>query len=133
MDVTEIINEVNRLPSGKRLVLAYKIFGGIDRIERTELASERYRKVLAKTEEVTGMKNTPGKRDADSVFVRTISVWRMLDEGYTHTDIGKAIGKDHATVTYIAKLRKTALEIPMAYREHLAMYGKLNLALNNDD
>ena len=133
MDVTEIMDAVNRLPMGKRKILAYKVIGEIDRIEKLESASQRWDTILYKAIMVTGYPYTPGSRDAQSVLCRTISAWRMMDEGYTISDIGKAMGKDHSTVSYYAKQRKDAIELPVAYREHLAMYGKLILALSNDD
>jgi uncharacterized protein YerC len=133
MDVTEIMDSIKALPMGAKKDLAYKVIREIDRIEKLEGAAQRFATLLAIAESVTGLRNDPKRRDSQSVLLRTIIVWRMIDEGYSYTDIGRAMGKDHSTVSYFARMRKDAVAIPMAFREHLTMYGKLVLALNEND
>lgn len=133
MDVTEIMDSIKALPMGAKKDLAYKVIREIDRIEKLEGAAHRFATLLAIAESVTGLRNDPKRRDSQSVLLRTIIVWRMIDEGYSYTDIGRAMGKDHSTVSYFARMRKDAVAIPMAFREHLTMYGKLVLALNDND
>lgn len=133
MDVTEIMDSIKALPMGAKKDLAYKVIREIDRIEKLEGAAQRFATLLAIAESVTGLRNDPKRRDSQSVLLRTIIVWRMIDEGYSYTDIGRAMGKDHSTVSYYARMRKDAVSIPMAFREHLTMYGKLVLALNDND
>ena len=133
MDVTEIMDSIKALPMGAKKDLAYKVIREIDRIEKLEGAAQRFATLLAIAESVTGLRNDPKRRDSQSVLLRTIIVWRMMDEGYSITDIGRAMGKDHSTVSYYARMRKDAVAIPMAFREHLTMYGKLVLALNDND
>lgn len=133
MDVTEIMDAVHSLPMYEKKDLAYKVIREIDRIEKMEGVTQRWDTVLYTAITVTGKRYTTGSRDATSVLLRTISVWRMMDEGYSYTDIGRAMGKDHSTVSYYARMRKDAVSLPMAFREHLTMYGKLVLALNDND
>lgn len=133
MDVTEIMDSIKALPMGAKKDLAYKVIREIDRIEKLEGAAQRFATLLAIAESVTGLRNDPKRRDSQSVLLRTIIVWRMIDEGYSYTDIGRAMGKDHSTVSYYARMRKDAVSLPMAFREHLTMYGKLVLALNDND
>ena len=133
MDVTEIMDSIKALPMGAKKDLAYKVIREIDRIEKLEGAAQRFATLLAIAESVTGLRNDPKRRDSQSVLLRTIIVWRMIDEGYSYTDIGRAMGKDHSTVSYFARMRKDAVSLPMAFREHLTMYGKLVLALNDND
>jgi len=133
MDVSEIMQAVTRLPVGQKKALAYKVIGEIDRIEKMESASQRWDTVLFQAIRVTGYPYQAGSRDAQSVLCRTIAAWRMIEEGYSYTDIGRAMGKDHSTVSYYAGIRRDAIAIPSGFREHLAMYGKLTLALNSND
>ena len=127
------MDSIKALPMGAKKDLAYKVIREIDRIEKLEGATQRLATLLAIAESVTGLRNDPKRRDSQSVLLRTIIVWRMIDEGYSYTDIGRAMGKDHSTVSYFARMRKDAVAIPMAFREHLTMYGKLVLALNDND
>lgn len=133
MDVTEIMDSIKSLPMGAKKDLAYKVIREIDRIEKMEGVTQRWDTVLFTAIRVTGKPYTTGSRDAQTVLVREIAAWRMMDEGYSISDIGRAMGKDHSTVSYYARMRKDAVAIPMAFREHLTMYGKLVLALNDND
>ena len=133
MDVTEIMDSIKALPMGAKKDLAYKVIREIDRIEKLEGAAQRFATLLAIAESVTGLRNDPKRRDSQSVLLRTIIVWRMIDEGYSYTDIGRTMGKDHSTVSYYARMRKDAVAIPMAFRVYLTTYGKLVLALNEND
>jgi len=133
MDVTEIMDSIKSLPMFEKKDLAYKVIREIDRIEKMEGVTQRWDTVLFTAIRVTGKPYTTGSRDAQTVLVREIAAWRMMDEGYSITDIGRAMGKDHSTVSYYARMRKDAVAIPMAFREHLTMYGKLVLALNDND
>jgi len=133
MDVTEIMDSIKALPMGAKKDLAYKVIREIDRIEKMEGVTQRWDTVLFTAIGVTGYQYTTGSRDAKTVLIREIAAWRMMDEGYSISDIGRAMGKDHSTVSYYARMRKDAVAIPMAFREHLTMYGKLVLALNEND
>lgn len=133
MDVTEIMDSIKALPMGAKKDLAYKVIREIDRIEKMEGVTQRWDTVLFTAIRVTGLPYITGSRDAQTVLVREIAAWRMMDEGYSISDIGRAMGKDHSTVSYYARMRKDAVAIPMAFREHLTMYGKLVLALNDND
>ena len=133
MDVTEIMDGFKSLPMYEKKDLAYKVIREIDRIEKMEGVTQRWDTVLFTAIRVTGLPYITGSRDAKTVLIREIAVWRMMDEGYSISDIGRAMGKDHSTVSYYARMRKDAVAIPMAFREHLTMYGKLVLALNEND
>lgn len=133
MDVTEIMDSIKALPMFEKKDLAYKVIREIDRIEKMEGVTQRWDTVLFTAIRVTGLPYITGSRDAKTVLIREIAAWRMMDEGYSISDIGRAMGKDHSTVSYYARMRKDAVSIPMAFREHLTMYGKLVLALNEND
>ena len=132
MDAKELIDAAGQLTLPQQKQVANWLIWHIDKIEHREAAEERYKTIVKTVEEVTNMRNDPKRKDNDSVFVRTLTVWRMIEEGYTQTDIAGAMGKDHSTVAYINGIRKTAKLIPAAYRAHLYSYDKLKLALNDD-
>ena len=131
MDAREIIEATRQLPLGQQKQIANSIVWNIDKIEHRMDAAERYAVILQTAEAVTNMRNDPTRKDSDSVFVRTLTVWRMIEEGYSKMDVSRASGKNHATIVYLDKIRKAAREIPAAYKAHLNMYNKLIIALNN--
>ena len=131
MDAKEIIDATRRMSLGKQKYIANWIVWNIDKIEHRQSAEERCATIMSAVEQVTNMTNDPARKDNDSVFVRTLTAWRMMDEGYTKMDISRAIGRDHSTIVYIHKLRKTAEQLPNAYRQHLYFFDKLNKSLND--
>ena len=129
MDAKEITETVLALPIGAKKRLCAKLIWDIDRLAHLADAGDRYAQVVAVAEEVTNMRNDPARKDAGSVFVRTITAWAMLDEGYKLAEIGKAMGKDHSTVAYLKRLRRNAAELPAAYAQYNYAYKKLKKAL----
>lgn len=129
MDAKEITETALALPIGQKKRLCAKLLWDIDRLEHLADATDRYTRVVAVAEEVTNMRNDPARKDAGSVFVRTITTWAMLDEGYTLAEIVRAMGKDHSTVAYLKRLRRNATELPAAYGQYTYAYKKLKNAL----
>lgn len=129
MDAKEITETALALPIGQKKRLCAKLLWDIDRLEHLADATDRYTRVVAVAEEVTNMRNDPARKDAGSVFVRTITTWAMLDEGYTLAEIARAMGKDHSTVAYLKRLRRNATELPAAYGQYTYAYKKLKNAL----
>lgn len=129
MDTKEITETVLALPIGAKKRLCAKLIWDIDRLSHLADANDRYAQVVAVAEDVTNMRNDPARQDAGSVFVRTIAVWVMLDDGYKLAEIGKAMGKDHSSVSYLKRLRRDADALPMAYAQYLHAYKKLKQAL----
>lgn len=132
MDAKEIIDSVHNLTLSQQKYVAKWLIWHIDKVEHREAADERYKAIIAVAEEVTNMRNDPKRKDNDSVFVRTLTAWRMMDEGYTQKDIASAMKKDHSTVAYISSIRKAAKQLPNAYRAYLYSFDKLQNALKND-
>lgn len=129
MDAKQITDTAMALPVGAKKRLAARLIWDLDRLAHLADAGNRYASIVAVAEEVTNMRNDPDRKDAGSVFVRTISAWVMLDEGYKLAEIGRAMGKDHSTVAYLKRLRRDATELPAAYGQYLFAYKKLKQAL----
>jgi len=132
MDAKEIIGVCGNLSIAQQKQVANWLIWHIDKIEHREAAQERYNTIVKAVEGVTNMHNDPARKDNESVFVRTLTAWRMADEGYTQMEIAGAMGKDHSTIAYINGIRRAAKQLPNAYRMHLNSFNKLKLALNDD-
>lgn len=131
MDVNEIMDAVRPMTLAAKKEIAYKVIREIDRLEILESAEARFAAIIQTAEEVTGLRYDPERRDYCSVMLRTVTAWRMMDEGHSVSDIGRAMGKDHSSVSHYAAQRRDAKDFPAAYRSQLALYGKLVLALND--
>lgn len=132
MDAKEVIEAAGGLTLAQQKQVANWLIWHIDKVEHREAAEDRYKTIVAVCESVTNMRNDPDHKDNDSVFIRTLAVWRMVEEGYTKMDIARAMGKNHATVLYLYKIHKAAEELPNAYKAYLHSFNKLKLALNDD-
>lgn len=131
MDAKEIIDATRKMSLGQQKFIANWIVWNIDKMEHRQSAVDRCSAIMSVVEQVTHMVNDPKRKDGDSVFVRTLTTWRMIEEGYTKMDISRAIGRDHSTIVYIDKLRKTAKQLPKVYRQHLYFFDLVNKTLNN--
>ena len=63
-------------------------------------------------------------RDMEDVWARTFMAYQMLNEGYTTTEIGEQMQKDHATIIYLRKKMQDVFELPWAYRDILEQWNE---------
>lgn len=63
-------------------------------------------------------------RIPEHVWARTMVAYQMVKEGYTTTEIGHQMMKDHSSVTHMNKKMQDALGLPQAYRDVLQIWDK---------
>ena len=86
------------------------------------LCEERYLFLVKKAEEATGSKL--GKsRDKWNSFLRKMVAHRLVREGYGVCEIGRAMGKDHSSVSCMAKRMDDLLYFPRVYAEENGLYA----------
>lgn len=126
MDIPEIMEAVKALPAWKQRAIASQVIWHIDKTASRESAKARYDTLVEKAEAVTGYTNLPNQRDGRSVVVRTLATWRMIEEGYTKSDIARCMNRDHASVIYLEGKIKAALQIPAAFQDLIGWHTKMN-------
>ena len=87
--------------------------------------AERYAEVLAAAEEAVGVKMNPG-RNAMTTTVRSFVAYRLHKEGYSYTDIGRMMGRDHSSVIHLVERKENALSVPGAYKKETEMFNRFN-------
>jgi len=87
--------------------------------------AERYAEVLPAAEEAVGVKLNPG-RDALTTTVRSFVAYRLHKEGYSYTDIGRMMGRDHSSVIHLVERKENALSVPGAYKSETEMFNRFN-------
>ena len=85
--------------------------------------AERYGEVLAAAEEAVGVKLNPG-RDAVTTTVRSFVAYQLHKEGYSYTDIGRMMGRDHSSVIHLVERKENALSVPGAYKQETEMFRR---------
>ena len=96
-----------------------------ERYDCTAPIAERYEEVLAAAEEAVGVKLNPG-RDAVTTTVRSFVAYRLHKEGYSYTDIGRMMGRDHSSVIHLVERKENALSVPGAYKSETEMFNRFN-------
>ena len=61
-------------------------------------------------------------RSSANAFIRKMVAHRMMSEGFGSSDIGRAMGKSHATVIYLSKCMNDMLSLPVFYRHEVTLY-----------
>lgn len=76
---------------------------------------ERYPGVLACAEQVCGNKLTDS-RERENILVRSFVAYKLHEIGYSYSEIGKMLKRDHSTVTNLVHRVRDMLSLPNAYK-----------------
>ena len=85
--------------------------------------SERYPFILSKAEDVIGKKLTSA-RSANNTLIRCFVAYKMHQEGYSLSDIGRQMSRDHSTVTNLVHRVRDMLSLPNAYKWEVQQYKR---------
>ena len=83
--------------------------------------AERYAALLPVAEEVVGVKLTQTRNGVDSL-IRKFIAYRLSEEGYGRSEIGRAMKRDHATVLNLYQRMNDIISMPRFYRREIGMY-----------
>ena len=61
-------------------------------------------------------------RSNENTLIRKMVAHRLIDEGYGCSEIGRAMGKHHATVLHLNRCMVDMLSLPACYKPELCMY-----------
>lgn len=92
--------------------------------------SERYEYILDRAEKSVGEKLS-SQRTAGNTLIRSIVAYQMRKEGYTITDIGKQMNRDHSTVTHLVRKFNDMLSVPAAYESEIEMFRDFEKSIVN--
>ena len=130
-DIMDISEEVEVTPNGPRVY--YQEI--LDRFVKSRTFRKditpcelRYKVVLEAAESVVGFRL--GKaRTSVNTDIRAIVAKILRSEGYSLSEVGDAINRDHSTVHALVKRVDEVLAIPESYREFYDMYNRTKEAL----
>lgn len=88
----------------------------------------RFPFVLACAEQATGRKLSR-ERSKDNTTFRAFVAYKLREEGYTYSDIGKMLQRDHSTVMHLCNIMRDMLSVPMAYQDEMKMYREFERLL----
>lgn len=95
-------------------------------------ADARYAALLAIAEDVTNHTMTR-TRDFENVAIRRMVSFRMREEGFTATDIARAMGMHHATVLHYCAQMRDFFQEPIFYAGDIVQYARFKDAVEEAD
>ena len=81
----------------------------------------RFPVVMSAAEQATGRKLSKERSKENTIF-RSFVAYKLREEGYTFSDIGKMLQRDHSTVVHLRDIMRDMLSVPNAYREEINMF-----------
>lgn len=96
---------------------------------KPEDAASRYAVMKATMEEATGEPLSPCRRDNRNSWRRAIIAATLAEEGFSETQIGAAMGRDHSSVNAMKRNVKKALSYPTMYGDVLDTLYEFKLKL----
>lgn len=84
---------------------------------------ERYPVVLQAAEQATSWVLTD-TRERENTLIRQFVAYKLHGEGYSYTEIGKIMKRDHSTITHLAYRMRDMLSLPNAYKWEVQQYKR---------
>lgn len=128
-DIRDITTAVHEMPQGKATT-AEEYYRAILRHLRQEKnvlppVDERYPGVLACAEITCGSPLTD-TRDAGNTLIRSFVAYRLHGEGFSFSEIGRMMRRDHSTVAHLVYRMRDMLSLPNAYKQEVRLYEEFD-------
>lgn len=84
---------------------------------------ERYPGVLACAEIACGQALTDS-RERENTQIRQFVAYRLHNEGYSYSEIGNVMNRDHSTITHLAHRMRDMLSLPVMYKVEVQQFKR---------
>ena len=84
---------------------------------------ERYPLVLRAAEQATSWMLTDS-RERENTLIRQFVAYKMHGDGYSYSEIGKMMKRDHSTITNLVHRMRDMLSLPNAYKWEVQHYKR---------
>lgn len=84
---------------------------------------ERYPIVLRTAEQATSWMLTDS-RERENTLIRQFVAYRLHKDGYSYSEIGKIMKRDHSTITHLVHCMRDMLSLPNAYKWEVQQYKR---------
>ena len=93
---------------------------------------ERFPGVLACAELACGQPLTD-TRERGNTIIRQFVAYRLHNEGYSYSEIGKVMNRDHSTITHLANRMRDMLSVPYAYRTEVSQFKEFDKLIGKEN
>lgn len=115
------------LPLADRLALIEALRGSI--VAGYETRDQRLHQLAAKMQAISGQDVRTNRKPA-AVNARYVFSLIATQEGFTQSEIGRFLGRDHSTVHYMLGQMGRAFELPHQYPDTIALYNQFVNAIS---
>ena len=84
---------------------------------------ETYPKVLQAAEQATSWMLTDS-RERENTLIRTFLAYKLHNDGYSYSEIGKMMKRDHSTITNLVHRMSDMLSLPNAYKWEVQQFKR---------
>ena len=92
---------------------------------------ERYIEILPVAEKIIGVKNSK-ERTFELTVLRCMVANRLLNEGFSGSDIARAMKYDHSTIWFYIKKKEDFFSLPLMYEREVTWFKQFDEALKDD-
>ena len=84
---------------------------------------ETYPKALQAAEQATSWMLTD-TRERENTIIRSFVAYKLHNDGYSYSEIGKVMKRDHSTITNLVHRMRDMLSLPNAYKWEVQQYKR---------
>ena len=128
-DIEEIISTASRLCEDRIRPTSENVLRRL--LENNQCppsVGERYQAVLRAAERASGRKIT-NARSKENTALRAFIAHRLRSEGYSYSEIGRMLHRDHSTVMHLCGVMRDMMSVPNAYRREMEIYKEFETLL----
>ena len=90
---------------------------------------ERFGFVLSCAEIACGQK-LGDSRERENTLIRCFVAYELHNEGYSYSEIGKIMKRDHSTITHLAHRMSDMLSVPAYYKREIELFNVMRNLIN---
>lgn len=90
---------------------------------------ESYPHILSCAEAACGRK-LEESREKENTLIRCFVAYKLHNSGYSYSEIGKVMKRDHSTITHLAHRMRDMLSLPGAYKWEVQQFRRFEEMLN---
>lgn len=119
------------LPFKERVELRDALTGSIER-DRIRHDPDRFGVLLGYMERIVGFPIQDKSRESSHAWARAMVASQLIDEGFSTVEIGRMMGKDHSTVSYMRKKMRDALAYECAYKDIVGVWKQFQKMIQDE-
>lgn len=93
---------------------------------------ERYQIVLNAAEQATSWMLTDS-RERENSLIRSFVAYKLHSDGYSFSEIGKMLKRDHSTIAHLVYRMRDMLSVPGAYKWELQQFKRFEELCKKQD